>query len=429
MWTRAVLPILAVAGMACRCQEAPAADAAGEIGDDRGFDHEPADAPDVGPGDDAGPDGAEARDADAVTDGRTDAVEWTPDGCDYWMVGSDGCEGRVYAPPEMPHRDCGPNARELYLPQHVRSSGGAAQDAVSVWENHAFILEGIRVTAMDLETGERRTVLCDDTGVGTVAMTQFGAAGLLDRSTAAWEGCPWRYDYLLFDWETLSLRLLHSEYDVPGCDGGLQQWDIDAHGDLAAVVASDHDCIPAVFTLDLRTGEWTRRVRLGPTYGWVSIWGRRLAYAAGEVYVLDLDTGETLRLTHDEYGQEDVDVWEDQVVWMDWRDGGRDVYRHDLTTGETSRVNRRADGLGAPRVFNGRVVFQGVAEEWDPGGGTRIWTYDIATGEERQVTFLLGHQFIQDVWGDKVYFSYFPRPDDHDDDERGTLCELTLEPR
>ncbi|MBN1771263.1 MAG: hypothetical protein JXB32_08390 [Deltaproteobacteria bacterium] len=416
--------------MACRCQEGPAVDAAGETIGDQGLDHEPADSPDAGAVDDAGADGVEAGDADTMIDSRIDAGEWSPDGCDYWMVGSDGCEGREYGHPEMPHRDCGPDARELYLPQQLRSSGGAAEDALSVWGNHAFVLEGIRVTAMNLETGERRTILCDDTGVGTVSMTQFGVAGVLNRSTAAWEACPWRYDYLLFDWDSLSPRLLHSDYDLPGptgipCEGGLDQWDIDAYGDLVAVVASDHDCIPAVFTLDLRTGEWTRRVRLRPTLGWVSIWGRRVAYAAGEVYVLDLDTGDTLRLTDDSYGQESVDIWEDQVVWMDWRDGGRDIYRHDLTTGETSRVNRRADGLGNPRVFNGRVVFQGVNEDWLPVGSTRIWTFDILSGEERQVTFLPGHQFIEDVWEDKVYFSYMP----DDGDARPTLCELTLEPR
>jgi beta propeller repeat protein len=377
------------------------------------------------------PDDGDVRDAAAENadrapeDGSADEG-WSPDGCDYWMVGSD-CDGRDYPHPDMAHRDCGPGARELYLPRGLGSDGSDASDAVSAWGDHAFILESLRLIAMDLTTGERRTVLCDSLGVPAVSVAEFGASGFAMRGTAAWEdGCLYRIDSLLFDWDTLAGTSLHAEYDdIPRdagwpCSAGMYFSDVDVYGDIAAIMGADHNCLEAIFTLDLSTGVWTRQVALGAPPAWVSIWGRRIAYASGDVFVLDLDTHEIRRLTEDGVAQESVDIWEDQVVWTDWRDGGMDIYRHDLTTGETSRVNRLADGLGNPRVFNGRVLFQAGIP--GPTGGTRIWSYNIASGDERQVTFLSGHQFIEELWEDRLYFSYLP-----DDGEwRPTLCEMTI---
>lgn len=416
---------------ACRCS-GPAADTAeSDVPAESAEDRESPDAdddaamsddgrPDVGP--DVAPDDASADEGASDLGCNLDGLG-VPPGCDYWESCTD-CDGPESPRPPMPHRDCGPNARELYR-EDIISFSVSEHTRLSVVGNRMYVPEAFHFYAVDLETGEERVLQADARHNGGVAAAQFGDSALVVQMTAAWgDACPLRNEYILFDWESGGSRLVFADYiDIHLPSTAKLVADFDAYGNTAVVASNDENALLGLYTLDLVTGVWCRRAILFSPPAWVALWGDRVAWSVGNVRVMDLRTGERVHVGDSPQTQREVDIWEDHVVWWEYAEGDVriGIYHHDLSTGETRRVNgTRSGALGNPRIHAGRIVFHGRDESGTPG--TRIWMADVAGSEERQLTSLPGHQYIMDLWENRLYFLHYP----DDGEVHGTLCEMTI---
>jgi beta propeller repeat protein len=153
----------------------------------------------------------------------------------------------------------------------------------------------------------------------------------------------------------------------------------------------------------------------------------RVAYVqfdsgVGNVSVYDAHTGQTSAVTH--YSREsgeaarevDVDGW--IVAWSSFtmRSPYTTAIRMmDLRTGEERQVVHVDDqAIGGPSVSRGRIVWSDVRS-----GNYDVYLYDVASGEERQITSDPAGQFNARISGDLVVWEdsrnstshYFPMND------------------
>ena len=413
-------------------------------------------AEDAGPDEETdadGPDGAEVEGTDAapdlnLDDGGADRRDGWPEAWDAAADVSEACEyremtascdGWEYAQPDLPHVDCGPGARELFLPQGVGSSTIGNLDTVTAWGDHVFVIGARLVAAFDLATTESRTIQCDYypmfrggyvyywDGIGAVTAARFGAAAVLFRDVVdnlrSWDECPRRLEDIVYDWSTGDTQAIHTDYDtLPDdegwpCSAGRLLLGVDAWGEMVAKAEMGPDCHIWITTLDLRTGELIPRVDVFLPPAWVSIWRDKIAFSVGDVEVVDLTTGDIRNLTGHPAQQIEPEIWEDRVVWTDWRNGNPDIYWHDLTTGETQPAGVAAGSQERPRIYGDVIVYDSNTID----EGRHVWMYDIATGENRQVTTLPGDQFVEELWEDKLFFGQLDPGV-----TRPTLCEMTI---
>ncbi|KJS13044.1 MAG: hypothetical protein VR67_05910 [Peptococcaceae bacterium BRH_c8a] len=127
-----------------------------------------------------------------------------------------------------------------------------------------------------------------------------------------------------------------------------------------------------------------------------SITGDRQVYMAWyennwEIFMHDITSGEITRITDDPHTQGYPDIWDDYIVWQDNRDdpdsdlGGFSIYLYDINTQSTQKISP-ATGYShqEPQITNGKVLWTGY-----DFGKRDICLYDISGGSTEVITSTL----------------------------------------
>ncbi|GEM_PF-2771656 len=94
------------------------------------------------------------------------------------------------------------------------------------------------------------------------------------------------------------------------------------------------------------------------------------------------------------------DIYEDKIVWHDYRSGTNwDVYLYDLSTSEERSITTNSVEQPDPVIWGHRVVYE---DQRLGVGGWTIWMYDLTTGVESQVSSSEWSKKLPEIYEDKV---------------------------
>jgi beta propeller repeat protein len=108
-----------------------------------------------------------------------------------------------------------------------------------------------------------------------------------------------------------------------------------------------------------------------------------------DVFVRDLQAGLTFRIESTDFADQYFPHTDDEhVVWQDWRDGRREIYMYDLSTGQEVCLTPDGWEQAWPNLRNGIVSWcdYRFSQEWGEMGRCDVYVYEIATGAGRRVT-------------------------------------------
>lgn len=161
-----------------------------------------------------------------------------------------------------------------------------------------------------------------------------------------------------------------------------------------------------------------------------AIWGDTVIwkdYRAGGAYLVGYDyptiysynlvTGREERITGPEArvynlsnrGRTDIDIWENRIVWGDYRNAGTtkgDVYLYDMVTGAEQRITTNPATNYFPAIHGNLIAYRDFRNDTGSGNDD-IYLYDLATGRETQVTSELAVQKYPQVYNTTVVWEDF----------------------
>ncbi len=143
--------------------------------------------------------------------------------------------------------------------------------------------------------------------------------------------------------------------------------------------------------------------------------------STGEIYIVNIETGETRKLTSDGRMKYDPVISEGYVAWMEYHNPSKlsdgvassDIFALDLQTGEERRITNVAAQRGQLGIHGHRLVW---TENRHQGTGSDIYAYDLDSDGMIPVVVAPGTQREPDIYGNKVVWS-----DNRDSPHLGTV--------
>ncbi len=162
-----------------------------------------------------------------------------------------------------------------------------------------------------------------------------------------------------------------------------------------------------------------------------------------DIYMYDLSTDTETPITTNAVDQISPAIYGDLVAWMDYRNGTYpDVYMYDLSTGTESPVIEHEEYV-SPSFSGGRYVSiyddKIVWHDWR-NGNADVFLYDVSEGTETQITDDPLDQGFPDIYGDIIVWEdnrNSPRPFNPDTEQKdifmydlsdGTESEVSTDP-
>jgi beta propeller repeat protein len=135
-----------------------------------------------------------------------------------------------------------------------------------------------------------------------------------------------------------------------------------------------------------------------------------LTIVGNAVAVLDKDDGtgnesdiigtET-QITTNNSRQSNPDIYEDRIVWTDWRNGdgysNSDIYMYDLSTSTETQITTNNSNQWAPAIHGDRIVWTD-----ERNGNLDIYMYNLSTSTETQITTNESNQDGPAIYGDRI---------------------------
>jgi beta propeller repeat protein len=91
--------------------------------------------------------------------------------------------------------------------------------------------------------------------------------------------------------------------------------------------------------------------------------------------------------------QEVPALWEDRVVWVDWRYGNAEIVMYNITSGEERRLTNTSSDENNPKIFGDLVV-------WEYGND--IILYNLSSNETRRISDESYNQVDPSIWGNYI---------------------------
>jgi len=127
-----------------------------------------------------------------------------------------------------------------------------------------------------------------------------------------------------------------------------------------------------------------------------------------DVYVRNLTTSITTRITSNAAYQNFPDIQGNKVVWQDYRNAissnkeNADIYLYDILTAQTKQITTNTTYQTSPSVWGNRVVWEDYRNAQTAKTNADIYLFDVATNQETQITSNSAAQIYPDIWEDKI---------------------------
>ena len=173
----------------------------------------------------------------------------------------------------------------------------------------------------------------------------------------------------------------------------------------------------------------TPEVIIPGTYGsHNSIWGDvvvwTLALTNNDIRGYDFSTQQFIEVTDDDSTEHQLAarIQGDRVVYQDLRFGDSDpmgnwnhsaIFMYEISTGTTTQITNGAWIAAYPDVYDNIIIWADYRDSADPNdknslSGVEIWGYNIDTTTEFKITNLPGRvKTTPRIWGDKVFVAMY----------------------
>lgn len=161
-------------------------------------------------------------------------------------------------------------------------------------------------------------------------------------------------------------------------------WDFDGDG------KADSTDVSPVYTYTT-PGTYTVNLTVRNAYGTTS--------KTGTITVLTENgpnIGAETRITTSELASH-PDIYDNRIVWQDWRNGNYDIYMYDLSTSKETRITTNESNQIYPAIYGDRIVWQD-----DRNGQYDIYMYNISTSKEIEISTYESDQEHPDIYGDRI---------------------------
>lgn len=109
----------------------------------------------------------------------------------------------------------------------------------------------------------------------------------------------------------------------------------------------------------------------------------------------EIAKGNETQITANESYQWLPDIYENTIVWEDWRNYSMNIYMYDLITSTETPITTSGSAFD-PAIYGDRIVWQ------DYRNGSDIYLYNLTTSTETQVTTDEPDQDSPDIYGDII---------------------------
>lgn len=126
-----------------------------------------------------------------------------------------------------------------------------------------------------------------------------------------------------------------------------------------------------------------------------------------EIYLYDITTGQTRRITNVPSEKSAPDIHNNKIVWSDKRDGNWNIYLYDLTTNQERRLTNLPTKELAPQVYGDNVVWSDTRHVL-PGQNRGLKDYyllNLTTGVEKRLTPNTLVRYGGDFYDNKIVYS------------------------
>ncbi|RPJ64694.1 MAG: cell surface protein, partial [Alphaproteobacteria bacterium] len=119
-------------------------------------------------------------------------------------------------------------------------------------------------------------------------------------------------------------------------------------------------------------------------------WRNGDGYSSSDIYMYDLSTSSETQITTNNSNQGYPDIYGDTIVWVDERNGNLDIYMYDLSTSTETQITTNESNQGGPAIYGDRIVWldgRNSGSVPDDGfGGFDVYMYDLSTKKETRIT-------------------------------------------
>ena len=190
-------------------------------------------------------------------------------------------------------------------------------------------------------------------------------------------------------------------YDLrPAIWGDLVVWETDRHCD------QENEDNSEIYMLNLTAGDEVRLTESPSTSRNAHVYEDKVVWCeatydfdtlqGSDIFLMDLETGLQSQLASDPF-QDNPVIFNDMVVWRDFRHGDGDVYARNLSSGLEVRITSAIGDQTPCDIHESIVVW-----EDERNGNPDICAYDLIEGQELFLTTDPSRQLSPAVWGDHV---------------------------
>jgi beta propeller repeat protein len=169
----------------------------------------------------------------------------------------------------------------------------------------------------------------------------------------------------------------------------------------------------------------------GTSQEYPAIWEDRVVWTdwrsgSPQIFFYNITSGEELQISTNTTYAEFPDIWDNAIVWQDWRNENYDIYLYNLQTGVETQVTDDSSDQIRPGISGNTIIWEDYRN-----GESYIYSYDIASGQEKKCTEDPSYEFSPAIYGSTIVWQDW-RNENYDiymyDLATGTETQLTGDP-
>jgi beta propeller repeat protein len=107
-------------------------------------------------------------------------------------------------------------------------------------------------------------------------------------------------------------------------------------------------------------------------------WGNPLNFPVdfnSDIYLFDIRTGEEKQVTNNERFQFSPDIYNDKIIWLDYRSGRSEVYMYDLQANQEMKISYNLGNCTLCKMYENTIIWMALINN-----SNSLFKYDIPSG-------------------------------------------------